>query len=146
MTKKNTSTRGIPSDALITSDKRKEKENGLLKQPEITVSGQDFELYSLYKVRRLLHVGIPTLMNYINSGKLGTIVVEGGKCKIPASELRRFIQENTIRERKVSLLTSFGETDVSNFFNKKNKGSGKGPDCALLLNKHMEALYGKRVC
>ena len=156
MKKENTHFRDIQPDVLTASrSKRKQTENlddqeGLQEQPAIampspldTHSEQNFKLFSINKARKLLQVSRETLMSYINSGRLGTFQAESGRMKIPAGELHRFINENTIRERKVSLIGSLGNRDITEFMNGKNIRPDHGFDSTALFNKHMERIHGQ---
>ena len=80
------------------------------------MSEQDDELklYSLNKARQLLGIGRATLQQYINDGLLGVIPQGKSRLKISKKELQRFLEVNTLRNRKITSVTHTDKREITN--------------------------------
>ena len=80
------------------------------------VKNNNLHLYSLVQAAKLLGIGRDSLLKLIAQGKIGVIKVPKQK-KIPHSELKRYIVENSVREITYTE-KNFTEKDEENFINK----------------------------
>ena len=121
---------------------------GIQKEDALTnVSEPQLKLYSLNQARILLGIGRATLINYINAAVIGVIPPPPGskQFKISHSEIEKFLSEQSVREKKQSLLTNFTQPDVNEFINKPRRNNMEKFDSSKLFDKILENNNGKRV-
>jgi hypothetical protein len=121
---------------------------GIQKEDALTnVSEPQLKLYSLNQARILLGIGRATLNNYINAGVIGVIPPppRSKQSKIAHSEIEKFLSEQSVREKKQSLLTNFTKPDVNEFINKPRRNNMEKFDSGKLFDKILENNNGKRV-
>lgn len=105
-----------------------------------------YKLYSVNAARKLLAIGASTLFQLINSGEIGVIKQPSGRYKIPQDEIERYLRENTIREKRKSLIVSTGRIDLDDFVSGKKRTARQDIDSTLLFNKIMEQFgNGQRI-
>lgn len=83
----------------------------------------DWELISIHKAAKMLKLSRKTILELINDGKLGTIHI-GCREKIPANELKRFLEENTVRQSILQRRFTSFEQEMNQSIIKDKKPTG----------------------
>lgn len=78
-----------------------------------------YRLLSLNEVRKTLRVSYSTLRELINDGSIGTLRIRNRE-KVPMIQLKKFIDDNTIKKQKVSELKLKTHSDKANFIIRKH--------------------------
>ena len=97
----------------------------------------EFGLLSISKTAKLLRISKASLINLINNGLVGTIVI-GKRRKIPIHELLRFQRESVIRENIANSKPVVTDKEVNNFFGISGYKKGMSLDGKNILHKVME--------
>lgn len=102
----------------------------------------ELELLSITKVAKMLRLSRKTILGLIYEGKLGTIYI-GRRERIPQTELKKFLEENTVRQSILQRrFTSFDDGgDSYSDKDKKQTGFDGVRYLKEILNKEKE--YGK---
>lgn len=80
---------------------------------------ESYRLLSLNEARKALKLSYATLRELINNGCIGTLKIRNRE-RIPMIQLKKFIDDNTIKKQKVSDLKLKTHTEKANFIIKKH--------------------------